>query len=355
MTNISESENNTTQRFDQVKFLTALEDFIGDRNIFFFRDKALAIVNQRVEDLEQQTPVVTTPDQTGIYQGFIHPESRVKVSGHTIGFKLDDPEIYSYLVTSLGHFLNRGASPNSVIMMPHGLTLKEALPYIVFDAVRSYFQSDWANALTETRRNDLFDDQIKRYVAEPGNIEKHLLSIRDLKDKDAGACVEHAAVTQNLLAVLGEETLMVNTLHCQLPKGERVGHSYNILRRGEQRYYLLDTATPAIYTDQFDLKMTALLLYPLTKDQYEQLMDGRDVEITKHNAKDHPTGFSTYPTQLIYSGPDLKRNLRADYERIKKHPEYNPQIEGEWQQLLRKKIGFDINEFKPDKTVILSV
>ena len=355
MTNPSESENNTTQRFDQVKFLTEIGDFIGERNIFFFRDEALAVVKQRVRDLEQQTPVVIIPDQTGIYQGFIHPESRVKVSGHTIGFKLDDLEIYSYLVTSLGRFLNRGASPNSVIMMPHSLTLKEALPYIVFDAVRSYFQSDWADALTETRRDILFDDQIKRYAADPGNTEKHLLSVRDLKDKDAGACVEHAAVTQNLLAVLGEEALMINTLHCQLPKGKRVGHSYNILRRGKREYYLMDTATPAVYTDQFDLKTTALLLYPLTKDQYEQLMDGGDIEITKHNAKDHPTGFSTHPTQLIYSGPDLKRNLRADYERIKKHPEYNPQIEDEWQQLLRKKIGFNINEFKPDKTVILSV
>ncbi len=335
----SRAENSPGNSFDQAAFLSRLGGLIQDRRILLDEDQAFQLVSQRVGVLQRQSRPETIPNPLGLYQGFIHPESAVRISGATVGFKVDDPEIYRSLIWSVSRFLNKGSIPNSQIMMPHGLSLRQSIPYIVFDAVWRYFGSEYAPGNIDENRSRTYKEKAEEYMRS-ADFAGSLLPLTQVREKKIGMCMEHAAVAQNLAAVLGEESLLVSSLHCQIPAGVTTPHAYN-LRLVDYQYYLSDTARPVTCIKGSNDRKHALYLFPLTTEQYLALMRGEGLRITRYDLEEYfDGGYKNIPEEIIYSAVDIKREIREIIERLRSLPQFTQEVEREWQESLNKQVGF---------------
>ena len=141
---------------------------------------------------------------------------------------------------------------------------------LVFETVNEYFGS-----------YDNFKDRINNYPSEDEIEEENERGkISDLKGKNAGMCVERAALSQNILKHIGINSIYKSTQITNNDKTE--GHAYNLIEN-EGKYYIFDSTMPK----EKDGKVTPIIT-EIPKEVFEELSkpeekEGAPVEVEYYN------------------------------------------------------------------------
>lgn len=247
-------------------------------------EKANKYIADRLDALGRTTTPTSLPLYTGIYEGFIHPDTHIKPAAHVIPFKIDDPAIYNILISKIGGLLRSGESH-----------ITEHTPQLVSDTVSSYLMGFYGRRNPNITHSKYYDVRTKMAGE---NFRDNPISIKDLAGHGIAVCVEHASLAHNLLMFLGENVMFVDgKLNIAGDtKGER--HAYEIIRKGLDDGILFDPTNPIDETGK-------AALYPLGIDGFKTLMNGEEIKV------------GSGENQRIYTGPNYPQKLIRLEERQK--------------------------------------
>lgn len=225
-------------------------------------------VRERVSLLVKDAPRVTFgfPDRT-VLRGFLHPESLVRVhkTHQTVGFHVDDQR-------------------------PYGDCVREAIrtksvPIAVQRSIDAYFGSvsSGEKRAAHDRRVAFYTDRLN---------DPRAPSVRDLQSQKTALCVERAALAQNLVVLLGNESALV---WAPVRYRDEVGnHAFNVITTTGGRHLLYDPNNPIeTYGATGVLVETAPGVYPLSSAQFADIMNGRSVAVMRPEKIRRPDGSET--------------------------------------------------------------
>ena len=162
---------------------------------------------------------------------------------------------------------------------------------LVFETVHEYFgtfDNFEERADHYPSEDEIYDDDSKRG------------KISDLKGKNAGMCVERAAVSQNILKHIGINSLYKTT---QITNGEKTeGHAYNLIEN-EGKYYIFDSTMPR----EKDGKVTPIIV-EIPEEVFEELSKPEEIEGA--------------PVEVEYYNPIRKMDKHIIYDSWSKKPPY---------------------------------
>ena len=222
-------------------------------------------------------------DMIIFHDGFIPPNMKVAFRGNMvtdITYRHDDSEIYDIVISLIRNNMDKkGFSINHMMRiirnyfaisddsqykelvdfykekLPNNpYYLRETLPHILNYYEHSNFDGDITefgkaylyNMAYQQLGNEKYKDISKKYlksidwdeIDKVGDIE---LSISDIKGSGLAACTEYSILEQNILSFLGYEVYMLGGM-LKKNNGQKEAHNFNVLRRNEFQYEIIDTA-----------------------------------------------------------------------------------------------------------------
>jgi len=252
------------------------------------RGKAELISERLNELLEESQPARISLMDKAVHQGFIHPDSNVYRSLMVDPFRVDDPEIYSQLLDNMRKMQHSSWKERST---------RELVPTAVELTVGGYF-GNYVGGV-EQRNRQFYTNKL--------DDEVDYISLSEFKGQRIGVCVEKATVTQNLLSFLGYQSELVASTGNQFgetPQVNQDAHMYNVVS-SERGHFIFDSTNPVEVINQ-DNKLVNVspATYPISEQEYSDLMRGGKVEVTHTNL--HWNGTETAPLESstrVYAGP----------------------------------------------------
>lgn len=238
--------------------------------------KTIDFISKRTSILESKAKIVELSFlTTSLYKGFIHPETRIFANLLYSPFLANDDYLYQLLFENLHQFINHDNWKTR--------SIREILPAALMLTLDHYFGNNWLDD-TEKER-ELF---YRHHTASTGiPIDLHLF-----KQKRIAACVEKAAVAQNLLSFLGYGTTIFFSTRCQLESGDMEPHAYNLVHIHTGRYVLFDPTNPIIVFDERDNLYSILpSFYPVLAEDVKVLQKGGKVEVRHQNFYQQQNGY----------------------------------------------------------------
>jgi hypothetical protein len=219
-------------------------------------------------------------------KGYLHPESGVRRTFLVEPFRVDDSDVFNMLIDTFQEFkTNPGWK---------GRTMREIAPNAVQRTIGKYFGNHYATTSTEGRNREFYMDR--------SGSETDDIALVELKGKGIAVCAEKAAVAQNLLSFLGYESELVASSNCRLntpDQDDATGHMFNIIS-SEDRHFIYDPANPVLdKKDDGAIHSVRPAFYPISNEQYKQLMKGGQIEVTHNDG--------VWDGQESHKGPDQKR------------------------------------------------
>jgi hypothetical protein len=196
-------------------------------------------------------------------EGFIHPDSVIKPNLVLNGYKLDDNEIYSNLLDNIRYL------KNTEELKDKGNRLINL--YAVFKTVGDYYGNYMGDEGIEYQNREFLHDHITSDLKP--------FSIKEFKSSKIATCSEQASISQNLFTFLGYKSELLLSMRCELVKHKPSPHAFNIIT-SENGIFIIETTNPQITIDsENNLKYIHPAFYPISEDQYNQLMSGRNVSV----------------------------------------------------------------------------
>lgn len=178
-------------------------------------------------------------DSIKIHHGFIDETMKIKSNEHFDSLVLDDPSLY----TDFFDFIKDKTIQNE----PHGISF-------VQDFLYSYFGAN--------------GDQLSRIdIYASGKLGTNI-SVSELKGKNAALCSERAAVSQNLLTLLGYQS---DLIYCQInyQGKEKFGdHVANIITAQNGRKFIYDPQNPVLLDTGYVPAISSI-----NNEQYENFIN----------------------------------------------------------------------------------
>lgn len=217
-------------------------------------------VSARIDKLTQNTTAESFSmfgNSTPIRKGFIPSTVDLRVNAVTNPLHIDDMEVYGTIDDKRKHFVELFG--NSIDEHKASIFATQS---VIFDYLGIGGNS--------TKREDIYFED---------HWDKDSVSISEFKGKNAAACLERAGLAQNLLVFLGEDTELVGG-ECVLIEGIKEFHAYNIVKK-DDGYYLFDPTNPSFgeTNEQGHLEAYAVAEYPISTDEYQQLLEGKPINV----------------------------------------------------------------------------
>ena len=180
-----------------------------------------------------------------------------------------------------------------------GREVRDMVPSVVGYTVGKYFGNHVGLGGTESRNKQFYFDH--------SGVGIDYISLSELKGQSLAVCAEKAAVTQNLLSFLGYQSELVASTGNQIGEDSQVnqdGHMYNVVS-SERGHFIFDTTNPVEVINQ-DNKLVHVnpATYPISEQEYSDLMRGGKVEVIHTNL--NWDGTETTPRESstrVYAGP----------------------------------------------------
>lgn len=255
------------------------------------KQKSSDFVAERLKALTETSTRKEISLLSPAYKGFVHPESGIRRNFLVDPFHIDDDELYSVLLDTLGEFRE---SSNW-----QGKSLREIVPFAVVRAIGKYYGNYWAYNSTEAENQEFY---MERSTATSEDI-----SLKELKGKGFAVCAEKASAAQNLLSFLGYDVELIASSNCRLEspgQDDRGGHMFNVIS-SESGHYIFDPTNPSLLEDDQGKVVSFLPAnYKITNEEYQGLMSGGQVEVTHNDGKWDGTQAIKGPDQTrTYGGP----------------------------------------------------
>lgn len=208
-------------------------DILSEEDDVVFEDRVHEFVSKRADLLEEQVEQREVSGFTKPIRGFIGSETIIKPVVVGAGFKLDDPEIYTKLFDTLREMYGK----KDWREIATGDRYRQFLLHGIQTSLARYFGPKAAGAFASREasiwRGTTLDEE---ELDEP-------FSIADFKGR--AFCAERSAVTQNLQAVLGFDTVMVIGNQKIGDKPEQY-HAWNIVTNSRGEPVLYDPTQPQL-------------------------------------------------------------------------------------------------------------
>lgn len=268
--------------------LTAMEDAIQKSE----DDPAVleAFISERVKTLlsqSQSTHIGAMGKR--IHPGFIHPETEIQRNGLVDPVYINDNEAYNVLFETLLDFkLNPGWKDK---------TLREMSVSAIQIALGRYFGNPVSYNDTDARNREFYMNHT--------TANSKPLSIGEFEGKGIAVCAEKAALAQNLLSFMGmESTMVVGELKESVEDMPITFHVYNICKTNKG-HFVYDPTHPSLQLDSEEkLISTIPSVYPISAEQFEELMAGGSLSVTHRDfIQDQEGTWQQIHYELVYVGP----------------------------------------------------
>jgi hypothetical protein len=245
-------------------------------------------IDRRLGELQEGAKKVNTISHmvNNHHEGFLIPTAEIKRTPFLDGFRINDPEIYSLLISTVKEFKQ----------MPgwQSKTTREIMPSAITTCISRYFGNIRSDGNTEGLNQEFYLNH--------SSVDSESINLSNLKDRKIAMCAEKAALAQNLLAFVGLQPEMIMA-ECELTPGTKEMHAYNLVHTSKG-YFLFDPTNPKIYYDK-DSRIVNYhpSIYPISSDQYEQINSGQKIEVTHvDNKQDEAGDWKSIEVKRIYGG-----------------------------------------------------
>ncbi len=192
---------------------------------------------------------------------FIHPETEIKRSLIVDGLKINDPDIYKYLLESFAKFYKSWNKPQ----------LKSTTGHSVIYALGDYFGNYFGTGHTETRNVEFYMDH--------STMDSEAVNLSEIKGKKLAVCAEKATVTHNYLKFLGIDSHVIFSNNCKLGESNN-GHAYVVYSNKKGRF-IFDPSNPVLVED-VNGKITGVnpAIYKISEEDYNHLLNRNGQQVT---------------------------------------------------------------------------
>lgn len=251
-------------------------------------DVIRGFINQRLEELQKSAKNVNTISHmvNNHHEGIIMPNAEIKRTPFLDGFRINDPEIYGLLISTIKEFKQ--------IPGWQAKTTREIMPTAILTCISRYFGNMQSDGNTEKLNQEFYADH--------SSVDSEPINFKDLKDRRFAVCVEKAALAQNLLAFVGLQPEIIMA-ECELISGKKEMHAYNLVHTSKG-HSLFDSTNPKIfYNKDGQIVNYSPSIYPISNNQYEQIKRGDKIEVTHADYKQDEMGdWKHVEVKRIYGG-----------------------------------------------------
>jgi len=283
----SQSEQGGGRSQEYLERLKEIEEILK-----FSEEEQRKYIEERLKSLTANSKPgeISLVDQT-IYSGFLGPEMKIRHSMIVSPFVVDDPDIYLLFFNVIRKFKEREDWK--------GKSLREIMPFAIQAALSEYFGNAIGGVSTESRNREFYLD---------ASLESDQISINELKGKKIAVCAEKAAVAQNLLAFVELESKLIASSHCRIPEEDKYTAHMYILIHGVDGDMIYDPTNPVlIISKEGKLISYYPALYPITQEQYQELINGGSIIVRHKNYKMSENGqLIPIESGRIYASPNVK-------------------------------------------------
>ena len=247
-------------------------DSFLDANEEEFQKLSQGFINERLAILE--TSPASPNDLSAFndgWSGYIHENTEIKAVGYLDGFVLDDKTVYSSLLSTMREAHNSDAWK--------GKTARDMVGMAIDVSINRYF----GNILStdEVIKNRAF------FYSERTTSDSEAFSVAELRGKGVAACMEKAALGNNLFAFLGFESQLVISKHSKLSGEDSPRedfHAFLYVNSGSSKT-IIDSTNPIIISDETRRIGTYPSIYKLTSEQQVMFENGQRISVTHNDYK----------------------------------------------------------------------
>ncbi len=222
-------------------------------------------------------------------KGYINPQSEVKRVAILRGFAVNDNSAYKTFLESLKLYRDH---PNY-----KDKNIKSYIPNAIQWTIGKYFGNFLADENTE------YDNQEFYFEHSGYDSPEEPINLSEFRGKNIGVCVEKSALANNLIifADANSELLLAD---CSIEQDKEEGHAYNIITT-EKGKFIYDATNPInTYNKDQNTNSYQPALYPISSEQYEQLINNNGKITVEHPWYTIENGNTEVKQKSrVYAGP----------------------------------------------------
>lgn len=282
-------QENIKQKTDKLEEILADLKVILDSENTELREQAIGVlINKRLSELqnesaEKQERISLAGNR--IEGNFINSETEIKRNIIFDCFKLNDPEIYKYLLNRFYKLYKSWNKPK----------LRDIVGHSIIYALGDYFGNYINTEETENSNKEFYMDHT--------TFDSEIINLEELKGKNLAVCAEKATVTHNYLKFLGVDSHVVFSNNCQL-NDSNDGHAY-VIFISKNGKFIFDPTNP-ILVENADGKINSInpALYKISDEDYNHLLirDGQQVSVQHINQTLDQTNYIDHSPQVRIYG-----------------------------------------------------
>lgn len=225
-----------------------------------------AFIDNRVRDLEENSQTGGEINGfTGNHHGFIHPAVEVKPAIVGTGFRVDDPEIYGVLLTTMRDGYGKPVFGGEQMDEQQ---YRKFMMYGVQFGMQEYFGNVIPSAEAQAERQRMVWQGAIMTVDEDDQVPEQPFSIADFKGR--ALCAERAAVAGNMLNLLGIDTTYIPGKR-ETASGKSELHAFLVFRNSKGDNVIYDPMNPGLIRSKEDVLVSVM---PAVYPGGDEVLDG---------------------------------------------------------------------------------
>ena len=283
-----EQQDKPEEKADKAEEMMAgLQDILHIEDVEAQKEAVDNYIGERLKELAKEVPAkqrMLSLVNSRAEGQFIHPETEIKRNLIVDSLRINDPEIYKYLLASFAKFYKSWNKPE----------VKKTTGHSIIYALGDYFGNYLGTGNTEARNVEFYMDHTTAN-SEPINLS-------ELKGKKLAVCAEKATVAHNYLKFLGIDSHVIFSNDCKLDESNN-GHAYVVYANKKGRF-IFDLSNPVLIEDA-NGKITGVnpAIYKISEEDYNHLLnrDGQQVTVQHIDQKlDNGKYTSKAPQSRVY-------------------------------------------------------
>lgn len=194
--------------------------------------------------------------------GFLHEETEIKRNIIVDPFKVNDPEIYTYLLDSFANFYTAWNRP----------AMRGVIGYAVIYALGNYFGNFYSSQNTERDSREFYMDR--------SSSDSEPIDLREFKGKQIAVCAEKASVAHNYLKFLAIDSHLIFSERCKLTTDSEEAHAYICFSTPNGQFIFDPTNSIIVKNAEGMVNSVEPALYKITPEQFGMLVQRKGGEVT---------------------------------------------------------------------------
>ncbi len=228
----------------------------------FILDRVQTLEAKAIQPASSEINLVSNP----VHKGYVSKTVGVRRHIMVDPVYIDDNSVYEQYIHDVSERLRE----------------TEVTPDDVSRATLGAVQTTIADYTGNSYGNQNIEDKNKAFYLERSGVDSNPISIKEFKHKGIAVCAEKAALAQNILSFAGFDSTLIISKDSELEPGHKEAHAYNLLHT-KRGYFLYDpTNLQFDYDHEGKISASRLAVYPISEDQYNNILEGGDSVSVTH-------------------------------------------------------------------------